>query len=130
MAPRYPRRGPAKRTACGRALRGRALAAAEQRAGLDARAAGVLAGGQLVAARAHDARRDRAAVGRHDEPVAVDLHDLPRRGARVAVDALGVEDLDLLAADRRPCPRPRVRAADEVVDVADGLGPVDLRVGF
>ena len=88
-------------------LRGRTLAA-EARTGLDARGARVVAGGRLLAASAHDPDRDRAAARGHHEPVAVYGDDLPRRRAGIAVEALGVEDLDLLGADRRPRARLRV----------------------
>src|SRR5918996_3704670 len=108
----------------------RLLAAAEARAGLDARGARVVAGGRLLAAGAHHPDRDRAAVRGHHEPVAVDADDLPRRRAEVALDAVAVEDLDVLGADRRPRTGPRVRAADEVVDVGDRPRPVDLDVSL
>src|SRR4051794_16311861 len=127
MAARYPLH------ASGKARIGsarRALARAEARARLDARAARVLARGRLVGVGAHDRDRDRAAVGRHDEPVADDLDDLARPRAGVALDLLAVEDPDLLAADCRPAAGARVRPADEVVDLADGLAPVDLGVAL
>src|SRR3954469_6945390 len=125
MAARYPLCADGK----ARSAR-RALAGAEHRARRHSRAPGVRARGRLVAVGAHDRDRDRAAVRRHDEPVAVDLHDLARPRAGVAVDLLAVEDAAPGAVDRRPPAGPRVGPADEVVGLADRLAPVDLGVGL
>src|SRR4051812_7458901 len=92
MARRLPAadRGQAPRSAA------RARARPEHRAGLDARAARVLAGRRLVAVGTDDLHGDGAAARGDDEPVAVDLDDRAGRGAGVALDLLAVEDPDLL----------------------------------
>ena len=60
------------------------------------------------------------------------LEALLERGENVVAGRLGdldrVVDLKGLAVARRPGARPRVGAADEVVDLADRLLPVDAHV--
>src|SRR5262249_11843743 len=74
-----------------------------------------------------------AAVGADDgEAVGSDLGDL----AHLAADALGVargqglglERLQRLALERRPRAGRRIAAADEIVDLAPGLAPVDAGI--
>src|SRR5262249_4028547 len=94
---------------------------------------GEFAGRDLGAVGGLHAQNFDAAVGADDgEAPGRDLDDL----AHLASDALGVarrqrirlEDLQRLAVERRPRPRRRMAAADEIVDLPPGLAPIDARI--
>src|SRR5215468_1557136 len=106
----------------GEARSGGELGSGSKLAGTDFRAVGRLY--------AHDAD---APVGAHDgESVGIDRDDL----AHLAGDPLGiargqrpgVEDLQLLAIEVGPRAGRRIAAADEVVDLAPRLAPVDMGI--
>ncbi len=86
---------------------------------------GPFPGRNLLAVAAADALGEYgpAACGdRH--ALVVDREHFARRAA--ARDLCAVEDVDLLALDRAPGAGRRIGGADQVVDVGDGLGPIDL----
>src|SRR6185369_6955689 len=71
-------------------------------------------------------RGDLKALGRY----VGDLADLPRHiGEPAEQDFARVKYLQLFAVMRRPGPGCRVAAANQVIDVVDGLGPVDSGFG-
>src|SRR5262249_46483651 len=91
-------------------------------AGLDLFAVGGLHAGDL-----------EAPIGaNHGEAVRLDRDDLAELAGNplrvLGGQRLGVEDLELLAVERRPGAWRGVAAADEPVDLLPGLAPVDLGV--
>src|ERR1022692_867124 len=59
-----------------------------------------------------------------------DFADLTRYVGKAPEEGLaGVEDLQLFAAERGPGTRSRVASSNQVVDMIDRLGPVDLSFG-